>query len=113
MCAPGRDIPALFIDLTLFQVEITLSSMTAGEALRDARGYAMANRITRTDHGKRRGGERNATYHDIRSALMSATSAKWQPDKGTWLIAGGIDTDGDALDCAVVFDDGVVVVTIY
>jgi hypothetical protein len=57
--------------------------------------------------------ERNATHGDVRSALTSAILATFQPDNGHWKITGGKDRSGDALDMAVVFENGLVVITVF
>jgi len=57
--------------------------------------------------------ERNATRGDVRSALTSAILATFQPDNGRWKITGGTDRSGEALDMAVVFEHGIVVITVF
>lgn len=57
--------------------------------------------------------ERNATRGDVRSALASADLATFQPDNGRWKISGGTDRSGDALDLAIVFENGLVVITVF
>jgi hypothetical protein len=57
--------------------------------------------------------ERNATRGDVRSALASANLATFQPDNGRWKITGGTDRSGDALDMAIVFENGLVVITVF
>jgi hypothetical protein len=57
--------------------------------------------------------ERNATRGDVRSALASATLATFQTDNGRWKVTGGTDRSGDALDMAVVFENGLVVITVF
>jgi pentatricopeptide repeat protein len=87
--------------------------MTKAElaALADIRGYAAAGRIELTKHARERMVERNVKPRDLRSALVSASSCKDQRD-GTWK-ATGPDLDGDALDVVVVFESGVLVVTVF
>jgi hypothetical protein len=65
------------------------------------------------NHALDRMKERNATRGDVRSALTSATPATFQPDNGRWKITGGTDRSGDALDMAVVFENGLVVITVF
>ncbi len=50
---------------------------------------------------------------DIQEALATATSATFQPNHQTWRIDGGKDFDGDDLTIVVLFEDGVVVVTVF
>jgi hypothetical protein len=57
--------------------------------------------------------ERNVSRGDVRSALMFATLATFQPDNGRWKITGGADRSGEALDLAVVFENGIVVITVF
>lgn len=57
--------------------------------------------------------ERNASRGDVRSALTSAILATFQPDNGRWMITGGTDRSGEALDMAVVFENGIVVITVF
>jgi DNA-binding transcriptional regulator YiaG len=57
--------------------------------------------------------ERNATRGDVRSALSSASLATFQSDNGRWKVTGGTDRSGDALDMAVVFENGLVVITVF
>lgn len=57
--------------------------------------------------------ERNVTRGDVRSALGSASLATFQADNGRWKVTGGTDRTGDALDMAVVFENGLVVITVF
>lgn len=57
--------------------------------------------------------ERNVTRGDVRSALTSAILATFQPDSGRWRITGGTDRSGEALDIAVVLENGIVVITVF
>jgi hypothetical protein len=50
---------------------------------------------------------------DVRSALTNATLATFQPDNGRWKITGGTDRSGDGLDMAVVFENAIVVITVF
>lgn len=85
--------------------------MTHAEVLRDARGYAEANRIVLRRHARKRQGERRASYDDIRHALSTATQCVDGNEPDTWCIVS-TDLDGDALTVFIAFDDGVVVVTV-
>lgn len=84
------------------------------EALREAKGYAGANRIRIGAHARLRMRERGAQVGDLRRALMTAASAKASPDgPGRWIIQGGVDLDDEELTLVVVFEDECVVVTLF
>lgn len=55
---------------------------------------------------------RNIQRADVQETLRSAKSAKQQKNK-RWKIEGGTDIDGDDVTLIVVFDAGVVVVTVF
>lgn len=57
--------------------------------------------------------ERNVTRGDVRSALTSSSLATFQRDSGRWKVTGGTDCSGDGLDMAVVFENGLVVMTVF
>lgn len=57
--------------------------------------------------------ERGAVADDVVNALVTATSAVWQPDRSTWKVSGGSDLDRDDLTVAVDIQADVVVVTIF
>lgn len=65
------------------------------------------------NHALDRMKQRNATRGDVRSALTTATLATFQADNGRWKITGGTDRSGDALEMAVVFENGLVVITVF
>jgi hypothetical protein len=56
---------------------------------------------------------RGAKAADVRNALVSAAVARWQSDRGTWRVEGGVDTEGDELTVIAVLQTDVVVVTIF
>lgn len=64
------------------------------------------------DHALDQMEHRNVTRGDVRSALGSATTATFQPDKGRWRITG-TDRSGDSLSLAVVFENGIVIITVF
>ncbi len=88
--------------------------MTAEEAqaLADARGLALAGRITLSHHAELRMEERGASFPDVRQALVTATDCRAEP-AARWRIEGGHDCDGDALTMIVTFEGSVVVVTLF
>jgi hypothetical protein len=85
--------------------------VTAAQALAAIRGYATAGRYVITVHAARRMRERGCTDRDVRRALSLASACTLQPDDH-WRVSGP-DLDGDDLVCIVVFEDGVVVVTLF
>jgi hypothetical protein len=57
---------------------------------------------------------RNVQASDLRHTILTAKSAKWQDDRGTWLLTGGRDTEGTELRVAVAIDQAaVLVVTVF
>jgi hypothetical protein len=64
------------------------------------------------DHALDQMDRRNVTRGDVRSALGSATVATFQPDNGRWLVTG-TDRSGDSLSLAAVFENGIVVITVF
>lgn len=71
-----------------------------------------SGRYIYADHALDQMSRRNVTRGDVRSALGSATVATFQADNGRWRITG-TDRDGDSLSLAVVFENGIVVVTVF
>ena len=57
--------------------------------------------------------DRGATREDLRSALVTATTAIRQPDRENWRIEGGTDNDGDDLTVIVDLEADVIVVTVF
>jgi hypothetical protein len=70
-------------------------------------------------HGRERTNERSARAEDVRTAILSATSAidqpnKDRPDQGVVRIEGGVDTDGDPLTVVVAETSyGLRIVTVF
>lgn len=56
--------------------------------------------------------ERRVQYGDVKNALTNAKSARWQPDKKNWRVAGP-DLDNEELTVAVDIEDDVIVVTVF
>lgn len=87
--------------------------MTADEALREARRYATLHRITLLSHARKRARERGATFDDVREALMNAAHCAANKETvGRWDVTG-LDLDGDPLTAVIVFEAGVLVVTLF
>ncbi len=82
------------------------------EALRDIKGYASANRFHVHPHAMRRARERGASRADIHAALTSATTCAVGQAPGRWEVVGA-DLDGDPLKLAVVFEGGLLVITLF
>jgi hypothetical protein len=85
--------------------------VTADEALRDARGFAGANRVRIVKHARDRMDQRGAVYADVVHALVHAMSCCPGDRLGRWEITGP-DTEGVSLTAVVVFDDKVIVITV-
>jgi len=64
-------------------------------------------------HASERMHSRGATPGDVRAALITARSSRWQADRETWRITGGVDLDGDELVVIVALEADVVVVTVF
>jgi hypothetical protein len=56
---------------------------------------------------------RGATRADVRRAIATATSATWQADHQSWIVAGGVDLDGDSLRVAVPIEADLIIITIF
>ena len=85
--------------------------MKAAEALAEVRGLAAAGRIQLSSHARKRCLERRILFGDVRAALSEARECSEQ-EEGRWRVVGD-DLGGDALTAVIVFDDGVIVVTLF
>ncbi len=110
--------PACFAPVLRRDVEVSsqkahtpLVIPAEAQALADVRGYALANRIDYAPHAWQRMRERGAKREDVREALATATVCHAEP-KERWRVEGR-DKDGDAMAAIVVFEDGVLVVTLF
>jgi hypothetical protein len=86
---------------------------SAQSILAECHSAGTTGRFILGNHALDRMKERNATRGDVRSALTSAMLATFQPNNGRWKITGGTDRSGEALDMAVVFENGIVVITVF
>lgn len=89
--------------------------MTADEqkALKDAAGYAAAGRVRYSPHAQKRIEERcGGADNNVLAAIKSATKCTAQ-DNGRYRLTGGVDIDGDDMTVIILFDDGVLVVTLF
>lgn len=75
--------------------------MKASEALRLAAEDANLRRVDLPPHARLRMRERGAQTEDVRSAMMTATKAKYDPELDRWKLTGGRDLDGDDLTVVV------------
>jgi hypothetical protein len=87
----------------------------AGDAkvLAEVQRLARLDRIVITGHARIRMVDRGATRKDLRSALVTATIAIRQVDRGNWRIEGGADNAGDDLTVIVDLEADVIVVTLF
>jgi hypothetical protein len=82
------------------------------KALAEIQRLARLNRIVYTGHAILRMDDRGASRDDVRSALITATSARPQ-ERGTWRVGGGQDLDGDDLTAIIDIEADVIVVTLF
>lgn len=81
--------------------------------LDEIKRLAARNSIVFPTHALKCMRERGADRHDVKNALLTATSATWQDDHQSWKDSGGVDLDGDDLRVAVDVEANVVVITIF
>jgi Domain of unknown function (DUF4258) len=100
--------------LTLRQVAriLDLVVSTPAEVLAEAKRCAVAGRISYTMHAVQRMSQRGVQQADVRCALMNAQHARAGETAGSWRIDGQ-DLDRDDLTVVVVFESGVLVVTVF
>lgn len=55
-------------------------------------------------HGRERSRQKQATFKDMRSAILGSTNCLWQPEYGTYRLSGGEDLDERPLDVIVFVD---------
>lgn len=85
--------------------------MEAKRRVEDVRGFAAAGRIQITKHGRERMNERGVTHRDLRYALENAAACKAEDDE-RWRVYS-TDLSGDRLEAILVFQDGLLVVTVF
>lgn len=86
--------------------------MNAAQALADARGYALAGRVRFIPHAWDEMDNAHATEADVIEALINGTRCRRGAKPGRWVITG-MGLDGIVLEPVVVFDDGVLVITVW
>lgn len=80
--------------------------------LEHIRRLAIQGRIIVSAHARQRMAERAVTDDDVRHALITATSARLQVDRGSYRVDGGVDVSGNDLTVIVALLDNVLVITI-
>jgi hypothetical protein len=85
---------------------------TAAAILAECHLAGASGRYIYGDHALDQMNHRNVSRGDVRSALGNAAAATFQPDNGRWKISGK-DRLGDSLSLAVVFENGIVVITVF
>jgi hypothetical protein len=85
--------------------------MKRQRAVEDIRGYAAARRIRVLSHGRDRMSQRGVTYADLLHALMNTTDCE-EGENGRWKVCS-TDISGDPLTAIVLFQDGLLIVTVY
>lgn len=83
------------------------------QALAEIKRLVALDRVLYTHHAQIRMIERGARRRDVEHALLGATSATEQRDRGCWRVKGGVDLDGDDLTVVVALEADVVVVTLF
>jgi hypothetical protein len=86
--------------------------MTPAEALQEINDAGKTGSFYITPHANQEAKECSASRYDIQEALRTAYQANHQPTNDRWRVLGK-DLDGDDLTVIVVFDAGVVVVTVF
>ena len=88
--------------------------MNESEALREIRRVARRGLIILSGHAQLRMKQRNVQFADVRHALQGATRvARSASDQVSDWTATGPDIAGDELRVALIFQGGVLVVTVY
>ncbi len=89
--------------------------MTSKEALREAQTGARLGRVEVSRHARTRMSQRGVKAEDLRTVIVSATSATEQKEDGEqrWRLEGGKDLDAEELTVVVAFRFGVTVVTVF
>lgn len=85
--------------------------MKRQRAVEDIRGYAAARRVRVLSHGRDRMSERGVTYADLLHALRNATDCE-EGENGRWKVCS-TDTSGEPLTAILLFQDGILIVTVY
>ena len=76
---------------------IQLPINEAQRVLRIVQASAANGTLAVTRHAREQQNARNVRSRDIAHAIKGAQEATYQPDRGTWLIKGGVDVDGEPL----------------
>lgn len=89
------------------------SHVNDANALAEIQRLARLGRIVITPHAGFRMKERGATDLDVRMALLTATAARYQADRGNWRVVGGADIEGEELTLICDIEADVIVVTLF
>lgn len=85
--------------------------MKKQRAIEDIRGYAAARRIRILSHGRDRMSQRRVTYGDLLHALMNTMDCE-EGENGRWKVCS-TDISGEPLTVILLFQDGLLIVTVY
>jgi hypothetical protein len=115
-CVPSStavELAGFFLKPLAFSSSLAIFlNVTPAEALETAHRAGATGQFFVSIHARERQGERTAHRADIREALRTTTKAKLQENE-RWRLDGGTDLDGDDLTLIVVFEAGVIVVTVF
>ena len=87
--------------------------MSPEAVLEEIKRLTRLNRLILRSHARERMKVRHVKLGDIRCALLSASSARWQHEQETWRIEGGRDLDEDDLVVIVALEADVIIVTVF
>lgn len=87
--------------------------MSDAKALTEIKRLAGLDRVILTKHARDRMNDRGARRGDVINALITATSATYEPERLNWRVVGGADRDGEALCVIVDLEADVIVVTLF
>ena len=79
--------------------------------MEDIRGYAAARRVRVLSHGRDRMSQRGVTYGDLVHALMNTMDCE-EGENGRWKVCSR-DISGEPLTVILLFQDGLLIVTVY
>lgn len=85
--------------------------MEKEKVVEDVRGFAAARRVRVLSHGRERMNQRGVTYADLLHSLMNTTDCQ-EGENGRWKACSN-DISGEALTVIFLFQDGLLVVTVY
>lgn len=84
------------------------------EVLSAAANAARIGDVILTRHAEDQMDARSITIRDVLNALQTATAARYDDDRRTWRLTGGVDLDGEETRVVICTPNpGVVVVTAF